>query len=53
MGTMRLINSNPGILKTNPEREMRRKARTPQTVNAVMRNIKGRLQPRQKAEMLN
>jgi len=29
MSTMRLINSNPGNLMTNLEREMGRKARTP------------------------
>jgi len=47
MNTMRLINSNPGSLMTNPEREMRRAAQSPEAVNSVMRNIKRQTVPRQ------
>jgi len=32
--TMRLINSNPGNLMTNPEREMLRVARNPEAATA-------------------
>jgi hypothetical protein len=32
--SMRLINSNPGSLMTNPEREMGRKARNPEAASA-------------------
>lgn len=37
---MRLINSNPGSLRTNPEKEMGRTARNLEAVNPVMRNIR-------------
>jgi hypothetical protein len=37
---MRLINSNPDSLMTNPEREMGRTVINPEAVNSVMRNIK-------------
>jgi len=37
---MRLYDSNPGSLMTNPEREMGRKVKNPEAVNPVMRNIR-------------
>jgi len=40
MNTMRLINSNPGSLRTNSEKKMGRAARSPEAVNSVVRNIK-------------
>jgi len=46
MNTMRLINSNPGSLMTNPEREMGRKAQNLEAANPVMRNIKRTTEPR-------
>lgn len=47
VNTMRLINSNPGTLMTNPEREMGRMAQNPEAASVVMRNIKRQTGPRQ------
>lgn len=40
---IRLINSNLGFLKTNPEREMGREIVIPEAANPVMRSIKREL----------
>jgi len=39
MNTMRLINSNPGSLMTNSEREMGRAVINPKAVNSVILGI--------------